>query len=326
MTPSAKLFYALVGLLCGVGCSHLANAQVLAARVDPDDISRVLIVRDEGADPLELTTFEGSVVDAAPAPSGRVVAAIVAHKPEKKGGTRTFRLHIIDEEGQVFRVVDHVQKFVFSPDERYIAVIRGNGYEGGPGFFPDSTEILGLQGPDLGPIAGLENATELAWSTFSDDGLVLLARVYDGKSSIMEYILETRVVVPTEYLGLHFSPDGRFYYLTPGESLRAKICQAGLAHDSCVRVFDRNGYRALSLRLQPNLRRPLGWADNQNMLLADERSHECEVYDVSQGTVSERFEAVDWRWKTRRGFVVRRASAKANFRKLGKPQVRALLQ
>ena len=315
----------LVAALLSVGIGS-AHAEVLAARIDPDNIAQVLVVRRGSNAPRLLKTFDGSVVDASPGPSGRLVGAIVAHRPNTKGAGRTFRLHILEENGDTYRTLDHVQRFVFSPDGEFIAVIRGNGYEGGPGFFPESTEIIGLRGPDLGPIAGLEKATDLQWSRFSDDGLVLLARVFEGRTTIVEYIVQTRTVVPTHYLSLHFSPDGEYYYLTPAESLRANICQAGLAHDSCVRVFERDGYRALALPLEPKLRRPLGWADGRRMLVANERNHDCQVFDVMASSAEQTYTAVDWRWSPRRGYIVRQSAKKANFRKIGKPQIRTLIQ
>ena len=167
------------------------------------------------------------------------------------------------------------------------------------GFFPESVDILGLAGPDIGPIAGLEKATDLQWSRFDEDGLVLLARVYEGRATIMEYIMATNTVVPTDYRGLHFSPDGEYYYLTPGESLRANLCQAGLAHDSCVRVYRRKQYRALPLNLGPKLRRPLGWTAGHNLVLANERNHNCQVFDVARDRPQLDLAAVDWRWSTR---------------------------
>ena len=326
MNFSANSIPALAGLIALFALAQPAAAQVQAARIDPEDRARVLVVDPTSDDPRVLKSFDGSVVDTTPSPSGRLVGVIVAHSPTQKGAARIFRLHVLDESGEVYRIVDHVQKFVFSPLEQYVAVIRGHGYEGGPGFFPDNTEILGLDGPDLGPIPGLEKATDLEWSQFDDDGLVLLARVYDGQSTIVEYILRTRVVVPTEYLGLHFSPDGKYYYLTPGEAVRAHLCEAGKAYDSCVRVYERNGYWALPLELDPSHRRPLAWADDNRMLIANERNHDCHVFDIAANRSTERFSAVDWRWNPRRGFVVRRAGNKPNFRKLGRPKLRAVLQ
>lgn len=326
MTILAKLFPPLAGFALLSAATDVAHAQVLATRIDPSDISRVVVVRSGPSNqPRELKAFDGAVLSTAPAPTGRWVAAVVAHKPEGKGTSRVFRLHVLDETGAALRTVDHVQHFAFSPNGDYIAVIRGAGYEGGPGFFPESTEILGLRGPDLGPIEGLEKATELAWSTFPDDGLVLLARVFEGRSTILEYILKTNTVVPTDYLGLNFSPDGRYYYLTPGESLRANICEAGLVHDSCVRVFRREGYRPLNLPLAPDLRRPLGWADDRRLLLANERNHDCQLYNVVEGRPNRTVEAVDWRWNARPGFVVRRSDQGADFRKLGTPEIRSLV-
>ncbi len=324
MLPATRLT-ALTAFAAAMGANDVASAQVMAVRVDPADISRVLVVSDRGG-PRPLKAFDGSVIDAAPGPSGRLVGAIVAHRPAKKGAPRVFRLHVLEADGATYRTVDHVQKFVFSPDARYVAVIRGAGYEGGPGFFPESTEIFGLYGPDIGPINGLEKATDIDWSIFSDDGLVLLAQVYEGRTTILEYILETRVVVPTQYLGLHFSPDGRYYYLTPGEALRARLCEAGLPHDSCVRVYERNGWRALRLPLDPSLRRPLGWTDAQRMLLANERSHDGQVVDVRTAQTKQTVKAIDWRWSSRPGFVVQQPGDNANFRRLGKPEVRALAQ
>ncbi|MEL7368548.1 MAG: hypothetical protein AAFN74_06540 [Myxococcota bacterium] len=318
-------FAAFGGLLALSALYSSAHAQVQAARSDPGNRARILVVRGDNPDPVEFKVFKkGVIIDVAPTASGRFVAAVVADRATRGGPT--FRLHLMDESGATFRRVEHVQQFAFSPDERFVAVIRGHGYEGGPGFFPESVDILGLAGPDLGAIRGLEKATQIRWSRFSDDGLVLLARVYEGRSTVVEYIMNTRTVVPTDYRGLNFSPDGRYYYLTPGESLRANLCQAGLAHDSCVRVFARDQYRALPLNLSATHRRPLGWAGDQQLILANERNHDCEIYNVTGRRTEQNLQSVDWRWSTRPGFVVRRPDPSPNFRKLGKPQIRALLQ
>ncbi len=324
MIPRTLLFSALLAVSAFAPSG--AYARVLAARIDPDNLQRVLVVRGAADTPTEFGVYDGPVVEVAPSPSGAVVGVLAVLPPTDRRSGRLFRLYLSDSTGTTFRMIDHVQKFEFSPDDRFVAVIRGNGYEGGPGFFPESTEIFGLAEPDIGPVEGLQKATDVRWSTFKDDGLVLLARVYEGQRSIVEYVINTGVVVPTDFRGLNFSPDGRFYYLTPAESLRADLCEAGQARDSCVRVYRRSELEALALDLPPAMRRTLGWADNRRIILANERNHDCQLFDVQSKRSSEAFASVDWRWNTVPGVVMRRPSADANFRKLGKPQLRTLAQ
>lgn len=328
MLPVAKLFAGLIGLVFVLALSTPVRAQIIATRIDPNAISNLLVVDGTDGAPKTLKQFEGSITETMPAPSGRLVGALVAERPTNpataKGRQRVFRLYILNFEGATIRTIDHVRRFAFSPDSAHVAVIRGRGYEGGPGFFPSSTEIFGLQGADIGRIEGLEKATDITWTTFDDDGRVLLARVYEGRTTIVEYILRTRVVIPTQYLGHQFSPDGRFYYLTPAESLQAGVCDAGLLHDSCVRVYARKGWRPLPIQLDPTLRRAIGWADNKHLMLANERNHDCRIVDVDSGNADQQVPAVDWQWSPRPGFVIHRPQSDGNFAKLGKPAIRAV--
>ena len=310
--------FLLYGALLSCGAHHV----FVAARVDPEDVSRVLVVREKQDNPSELRRFEGSVFEVTPSPSGVLVGVLERITLSESPRQFNFRLHVLNDNGQTLRIVDNVHRFSFSLDEQYIAVIRGKAYEGAPGFRPTSTEILGLSTADLGPIEGLEKATEIQWTRFKDEGDVLLAKVIDEDIVVMQFVIDTLTLVPTDYLSTHFSPDGRFYYLTPAEALRADLCEPGVPHDSCVRVYARESTQPLNLPIDAHHRRLLGWVDGQGIIVANERNHQSQVLDVASSRTRIRVKAVDWWWHTRPGFVIRRRSTdNPNFNEVGKLRV-----
>ncbi|MBX2812761.1 MAG: hypothetical protein KTR25_13170 [Myxococcales bacterium] len=297
------------------GCS--TPHRFLAARIAPDNASTVIVVREQQSGPTKLKPFSGSVIETTPSPSGLFLGTLVANID---GSQPTVDLHIIDKTSTTVRSMHQVYAFAFSPDEAYIAVIRGSYFEGEPGFQPTATEILGLQGPDIGIIDGLEQATELQWVQFEDQGLVLIARVMTEKVHVKAYVLDTLTLIPTHYLGIHFSPDGHYYYLTPAETIFDERCHLNPPERTCIQVYARESSIPLQIPVAKGLDRPLGWVDNTGLLIGNNRNHECQIVDVKRAKTRGMAHDVDWSWHTRRGFIVEHPN-KPTIRDLSPPKL-----
>lgn len=322
----------LILVIClTVLCQFLAckgHHTFLAARVDPKDISRVLVVHEQTSSnpterqmsPSELKRFDGRVLWVDPSPSGLFVGVLVA--------TRSFppiiSLHIIDETQQTIRKIDNVHRFAFSPDEEHIAVIRGEYYEGEPGFIPFSTELIGLYKAGLGSIKGLEKAVDIQWTHIEDKGQVLLAKVISEEIRVWAYIPNTLTLLPTNYLSTHFSPDGLYYYLTPSEALLANLCPPAQTYDPCIRIYARDAIHPRPALFNGSLRRLIGWVDSHSLLVADEKTHRYVVYDAQEQTLQSAGRAVDWSWHTRQGFIVQRRAQRPDYNQLGRASIKAL--
>jgi len=116
--------------------------------------------------------------------------------------TNTNRLQIISSEGEViYSIDDDVRKFSWSPDGEKIAYITGT-YEEDKGFISTGLYIFSLKDGSKKQIA--PRAYHVNWATF--DSCIY----YEG----FKYNPVTGKMEETQYHGINFSPDGRYYTTT----------------------------------------------------------------------------------------------------------------
>ncbi len=288
-----------------------AHAQdVIGCKVDDEDRHRLLVIDDaENLEPHLLRRFDGKVVDSMPSPNGKYIGALVSDPDSDQDGLWTFTLHVLNQKGRTLTTVKNAQGFAFSPDERYVAVTTGQPFEGASGFVPEATRVIDLSSRRLRryrswEIPELKDATEVDWTTLPGEGLTLMAKKPLGKQKIWKYLVKQRRARGTDWKGLHFSPDGKYYYMTPREAIEEGMCEPGNEDDSCLRAFTSQN-KELRLRLKKRFRRALGWTGNNgHELLITEGTGKAEEemeIDLESGRMRVLEERLNKRWRVRRG-------------------------
>lgn len=234
-----------------------AAAQFVACRPNDKNPKDLLVITDQNTlRPWSLRKFPGHIIRAEPSPMGRYIGVLTVDPTAKRNGLWTFVLQVLTEDGRVVATAKNAQDFKFSPDGGFIAVTLGRPYEGAAGFIPEGTEIINLQAQDRWKVPELEDATEVEWTTLPRDGLTLMAHRPARRSRVWKYRMATRQCRATSYRGIHFSPDGKYYYLTPQESMDSGLCRS--RKESCLRAFTwRN--EPVKLDLPAQARRMVGW-------------------------------------------------------------------
>lgn len=290
-----------------------AWAQISGCRADDADPRRLMVITDpDKPEPKLLRAFERRILESEPSTNGLFVGALVLDPASDPEALRTFTLHVVDPKGKTVVTVDKAQAFKFSPDDRYVAVTVGTPFEGAEGFRPEATRVVDLKTKKGWSIPELKEATEIDWTTLPDEGLTLMAKKPTGEQNVWKYRLKNRVARATKWRGIHFSPDGKYYYLSPHEAIDQGLCQVGQSDDSCLRAYSRTN-EEIKLKLKKRFRRALGWTGNNGheLLITDgvgASEEEMEV-DLESGRMNVLKERVERRWKTRRGVRMLRERA-----------------
>ncbi len=307
MRTQAKtmIICAILSSAASAAGASVAEAQIVGCRADEQDRHRLLVIRDPKSLKSEvLKSFDGKIVESEPSPKGKFVGAMVANSSDASSGLWTFTLHVIDGRGRTVARVKDAQSFKFSPDERYVAVTTGQPFEGASGFRPDGVRITDLRTKKSWTVPELKDAIEVDWTDLPDDGLTLVAKKPLGDTKVWKYQLAKRRAQRTKWKGIHFSPDGKYYYMTPREVIDAGLCKVGDKEDSCVRTFtDKN--EEVKLRLRRRFRRLLGWTgkSGHELLATDGKADDEESMEIDLDTGRMRIlkEKLNRKWKTRRG-------------------------
>ena len=298
----------------GVGVSLAsvpsAKAEFFGSRPDEQHPNRLLVITDPNTlEPSRFREFSGRIIHSEPSPNGRYVGVTIVDPASKKGGLFSFVLHVMDERSRTVASAKNAQAFKFSPDDRFVAIIRGKPFEGATGFLPEATEIVDLQSQERWTVPQLKEAIAVDWRRPPDEGLTLVARLPTACRKVWKYHMASRRCEATSWKGIHFSPDGKFYYLTPEESIEAGLCRPGTRKDSCIRAFSWQN-EAVKLNLQQRVRRLVGWSKRTgHVLLVTTRSEgqlvDKEV-DLATGRVNTLKEPTDRRWTARPGLRLTR--------------------
>ena len=314
----------LLGFGLSVSTAATVEAQpIVGCKADEKDRHRLLVIKDpKSLKSNVLRTFSGKIVDSSPSTSGRYIGALVAKSLDREKGLWSFALHVVNEQGKTVTEVDNAQDFKFSPDDRYVAVTIGTPYEGASGFRPQATRVVDLQTMKSWDIPELKDATEIDWTTLPDDGLSLIAKKPTGRSKVWKYRMKNRRALATKWKSIHFSPDGKYYYMTPREAIDAGLCKAKDKNDSCVRAFSWKN-KEVKLRIRKRIRRLLGWTGRTGHELAAEEGYGADEHgmeiDLETGRMAILKEKINRKWKTRRGVRIleeKRGRLKARTNKL----------
>lgn len=287
-----------------------AAAEFVGSRADEGNPKQLLVITDP--DTLEarrFRTFPGRIIHCEPSPTGRYVGATVVDPTSKKAGLFSFVLHVIDERNRTIATARDAQDFRFSPDDRFVAITRGRPFEGATGFVPEATEIVNLKSRERWTIPEFKDATAVDWRRSPGEDLTLLARLPTAGRKVWTYPMATRRGEATSWKGIHFSPDGQYYYLTPDESIEAGLCRPGARGDSCVRAFSwRN--EAVDLKLEGGVRRVVGWSKPTGHTLLVTARLEGQLVDrevdLKTGQAKTLKEQADRHWNVRPGLRLTR--------------------
>ena len=300
-----KLCPVLLATMVGFFRAQLAEAQVVGCKSDESDRRRLMVITNPTTlKATTLRTFAGRIVDSEPSPHGRYVGAMVVNPDSEKDGLWTFTFYALDSRGRTVATVANAQGFSFSPNDDFVAVTTGRPMEGATGFVPEATQVVDLKSKKQWSVPEFKDATEVDWTDLPGEGLTLLARKPLGRSKVWKYRLRNKRALATKWKSIHFSPDGKFYYLTPRESIEAGMCKPGDRNDSCIRAFSAAN-KEVKLRLRKRVRRLLGWTGRtgHELLVRDGFGDEEEGMEIDLATGRMRVlkERLSRKWKLRRG-------------------------
>lgn len=198
--------------------------------------SRALYKQPLGAGPRSLLRrFEGVVTELKAAPAGGKVAALERFWEEDVGPdrgnfidghvvngqlVRTYYfeasiLQVLDLSGRLLASLPDVRRFAWSPDGTKLAYITGKHHEGGRGFIPNGTWVHDLPTQASRQIDA--GSIDVQWAHW--DGGLYVDRGYTPESPgvrVDRFDPATGALSRTARKGIHFSPDGAYYY-RPGE-------------------------------------------------------------------------------------------------------------
>lgn len=286
-----------------------AQAEFLGCRPDEDNPKDLMVISDRRTmRPWRLRRFRGNIVKSATSPTGRYIGALTVAGAHRRG-LWSFLFEVLDSRGRTVAATKMAQDFEFSPSDRYVAVMVGRSYEGASGFAPDGVEIIDLHQKARWRVPELKDAVEVDWTTLPDEGLTLMAKKPTARQKVWKYRLSNRRCVATAYKGIHFSPDGEYYYMTPKETMDAGLCRPRTGRDSCVRAYSRAN-REIKLGLPAKIHRLDGWFErggHQLMVLEGPWSAPTHLrVDLANGRARKLQGLPVTKWKLRRGIRITR--------------------
>ncbi len=182
-------------------------------------------------------------------------------------------LVVLDAAGrEVRRVQDNVQRYLFSPDEKQIAYIVGDYYEGGVGFLPRGAFLMDIATGATEPIAAAD-PYELGWATGGRENAVLLRVLADEPpKKVLRYDVAARRVSTVPSGAFHVSPDGAFYLEQSYELIERGSCRPERGGAGCVELRDRSSGEPVS-KPPATLGKVVGWAQDAGhaLLVAQEK-------------------------------------------------------
>ncbi len=259
------------------GEDFAARAELLV-RVNPQDRSQLLIGAVGGRQRELYRTPEGSLADALVSPRERYVAVLRTHPGiwmEDRGWARPPRndLVLLSRSGRVLRGIgEDVRRFIFSPDATHLGYIVGNHFDGGIGFEPRGVKLLEISSGRIRQVALHPRFVpyDLHWVRTSREDAVLIKVLGDPEVGQIRFAPRGGAGPEADSSrDFHLSPDGRYYYRTPWETILSGECRLGEGGSSCFEVRKRadrgDSLPALSAA---GLGRPHGWvAGNGHQLL-----------------------------------------------------------
>ncbi len=226
----------------------------------------IRLLNPSGGQMSVLTQVRFPVADLTVSPSGNLVGYL-----ERRG--QSVRLKVVEKaSGREVPIGSRqVRKFAFSPDDRWVALIEGADFEGGVGFSAERVRVVDLQ--SRRSLQVLDEGVDLAWHP--GDGSLNILTLEDPPRAVRQWRPGQQRSQPTDLEGIHFSPDGRYYYAAANEASDLRLFQAQGNRD----ITDRSSH--LTSR-EFRYAEPKGWLAGSYLLLPASRKGSEHVYQASQ--------------------------------------------
>lgn len=207
--------------------------------------------------------------------------------------TSDVRLSIINLSGEVLHSIDLVRKFAWSPSGDKIAFIVGTSYEGGLGFHSTGTFVLDMETERIRKLT--EGGWDIQWEAWGDKSIYIWDLTNEGPL-VLKYRTDSRSLEETSLRGIHFSPNGQFYFNPSAEGAPFGLFKT--ENDEELTTDDRgipNDYQKTSSNnvlsflqsRQMRYAQPRGWLDENILVIPDYASREYVreyLYDVQHDT------------------------------------------
>lgn len=252
------------------------------------DLSRAIYQANWGDDVRDLTGTEalyistGQILEVQLSPAnGYLALREVVGGGE---GAQQLRLSILDRSGDVVRSVDSVREFVWSPTGEQIAYITGTPYEGGLGFVSTGTSVLDMETLETSQVYP-DGGWSLEWAAW-DRNLYIWDLRRGREPQVMRYDPVSDNVEETSYHGIHFSPDGQWYYEPAKEGEPFRLFTASGERELPFSDWGADTGAFLRSR-EMRYAQPRGWLDNRTLLVPSQQSDGSVreyLYDVDADT------------------------------------------
>jgi len=127
------------------------------------------------------------------------------------------QLRIMDNTGNTLAVIkENVQEYIWSPDGEKLALIVGDYYEGGIGFFPEAFMIFDLKYNKLKKINLEYVPYQIHWSFRGNYIYGKITRFIKNKN-VIRINLDTQSLNWTNFKDIWFSPDEKYYVHFPDQ-------------------------------------------------------------------------------------------------------------
>lgn len=180
------------------------------------------------------TPDDYSFMDFKVSPTGNYVGLVEfngEHMRPEDLGYALQNLVILDVHGKVLAKVKQVLDFAWSPSSDSIAFIRGRDY-GGMELKPEGVWLLELKNRFRETMMMPDSAAEISWAIHN-------GKVYVRWRYIHEIDLRSKTIRRTDFNGMYFSPDGRFYYKPNYEGVGFALFETRSNRNITPRMIER---------------------------------------------------------------------------------------
>jgi hypothetical protein len=190
---------------------------------------------------------------------GRIVEAFYFEEP---------RLVVLNVDGTVVDTIVGVRHFAWDPTGTHIAYLTGTYFEGGRGFIPTGTWTYDLSAKRAERVHS--GGVDVQWAGW--DGNIYILDPSSQDPSVWRYDPRARALASTARKGIHFSPDGTYYYAQGHEGTELRVFRS--EDDSPVDLVN-SGDRTRSWG------QARGWLDGKTLIVPGRQSQSGDyLYDI----------------------------------------------
>ncbi|MBI4558784.1 MAG: PD40 domain-containing protein [Candidatus Hydrogenedentes bacterium] len=179
-------------------------------------------------------------------------------------------LRVLNNEGNSVLEVADVYRFAWCPDGKFLAYITGRARDGR--FTPTGVWIY-----EVGKAPGsliLSDGAEVSWAEF--DGMLYILAYSPAGPVVYKYSPSDKRLSETNYHGIWFSRDGKYYYFTSNEGGPFRLYLRESNEDIT------GNFEFLEKEMWPAI--PRGWLDNSRLVFPAIRGANCDyVFDCDSG-------------------------------------------